>query len=163
MSEKHTVYGTFAQPLSVGVPRYALFVPENTKRVLWNNLVALMERYWGEENLSRLARECRPRVGQGTVTRIKEQGTSVGLDVLERVAAVFRLKAWQLLVPSFDPERPPQITPMTFEAGDVARIMDSIQDEARRAKAHAIFVQLVELGAPAAASSEPTPAPPEPR
>lgn len=98
----------YKTPHSVRGLYYAcLMTPVDTKPILWQNVAALMRHHWGGENLSRLSREA--RVGPGTVSRIKEQRTSVGLDVLEAVAGVFELQAWHLLTPSLDPSNPPVI------------------------------------------------------
>lgn len=95
-------------PHLVEPSRYASRMPGiEPKRILWSNVLRLMERRWGEENLTRLAREA--KVGPGTCTRIKEQKTSVGLDVLQKLAGAFDLQAWHLLTPDLDPDNPPVI------------------------------------------------------
>lgn len=71
--------------------------PTATKRALWANVLALMERAYGGENLTRLARDS--GIGPGSTTRIKEQRTSVGIDVLEKIAGAFGVRPWQLLTP----------------------------------------------------------------
>lgn len=81
--------------------------PPDYKTVLWENVLALMRHHWGRENLSRLAREA--DIGPGTASRIKTQQTSVGVDIIARVAAVFHLQPWHLLVPALDPANPPVI------------------------------------------------------
>ena len=81
------------------------------KSVLWENLRALMEHHWGRENLTRLAREA--KTGPGTATRIKEMQTSVGLDVVDRMAEVFDLEMWQMLTPGLDPKNPPATQPIS--------------------------------------------------
>jgi len=65
--------------------------------VLWENVVALMREKWGKENLNRLVRES--RIGPGTASRLKERKTSVGIDVIEKVAAAFAVQPWTLLFP----------------------------------------------------------------
>ena len=79
------------------------------KAVLWTNVQALMRKHYGGENLSRLSREC--DVGLGTSARIKRRQTSVGIDILARIAERFDLQPWQLLVPGFDPDNPPYSSP----------------------------------------------------
>jgi transcriptional regulator with XRE-family HTH domain len=69
----------------------------DTKAVLWANVTALMDRDYGGENLSRLARDT--KIGPGTATRMKEQQTSVGIDTLEKLAEFFGIEPWQLLAP----------------------------------------------------------------
>lgn len=81
------------------------------KLVLWQNVSALMAHHWGSENLTRLSREA--KIGPGTATRIKEMQTSVGLDVVDRVAEVFDLEMWQMLTPAMDPKNPPAAQPVS--------------------------------------------------
>jgi len=79
----------------------------DTKRVLWENLSALMRHHWEKENLSELNR--RSGIGLASLDRIKKQATSVGIDTLEKLADVFHLQAWHLLTPNLDPSNPPVI------------------------------------------------------
>ena len=67
----------------------------DTKKALWANVSTLMTRHYGGEQLGRFAREC--KIGAATMTRIKCADTSVGVDVLERIAARFGIEPWQLL------------------------------------------------------------------
>ena len=83
------------------------------KGVLWANVSALMQKHYGRENLTRLARET--RCGPGTASRIKACETSVGIDVLSQIAGAFKVQAWQLLVPGFDPDRPPTLKQVSDE------------------------------------------------
>jgi transcriptional regulator with XRE-family HTH domain len=64
----------------------------------------MVARY-GKENLTRLAADC--HFGPGTATRLKEQRTSVGLDVIDQIAVAFQVDPWQLLVPGMNPSNPP--------------------------------------------------------
>lgn len=106
MSLQDTGFGGICLPHPVGCLGYFPTVPRTTlKAVLWQNVKALMVARYGKENLTRLATEC--RIGPGTATRIKEQRTSVGLDVLEQIAGTFHVEPWQLLVPGMDPSNPP--------------------------------------------------------
>ncbi len=79
----------------------------DTKAVLWRNVTALMVHHWGKENLSQLSRKA--KIGLASCTRMKEQKTSVGLDILDAVASAFGLQAWHLLTPDLDPKNPPVI------------------------------------------------------
>jgi transcriptional regulator with XRE-family HTH domain len=83
----------------------------DTNATLWQNLCALMHKHWEEVNVNRLARES--KVGPATIMRIKKQETSVGLEVLEKLADLFGLAVWQLLVPGLDPENPPALQPVS--------------------------------------------------
>lgn len=98
---------------------------------------------WGGENLSRLAREA--KVGVATVARIKNTETSVGLDVLEKVAAVFGVQAWQLIAQaSGEPLRPTCLSPLAL---DLARSLDQISDPALHKRAYAVASQVLSFGA----------------
>ena len=72
------------------------------RAIVWRNLAALMEHHWGEIHLLRLATEA--RVAQSSVSRIKSKESSPTADMLHKLARVFRLQAWQLLDPRFDPK-----------------------------------------------------------
>lgn len=84
----------------------------DTNATLWMNVQALMLKHWGEVNLNRLAREC--NIGPATAARIKAQRTSVGLEVLEKIADKFHLALWQILVPGMDPDSPPALQPVSM-------------------------------------------------
>lgn len=100
--------------------------PVDTKPILWGNVSALMRHHWGKENLTRLSREA--EIGPGTASRIKEQRTSVGIEVLEAVASVFDLQAWHLLTPNLDPRNPPVIYLSRSEAALYERFRASARD-----------------------------------
>jgi transcriptional regulator with XRE-family HTH domain len=68
-----------------------------TRSVLWTNVTALMLVKYGEENLTRLARDT--KIGPGTSSRMKQQETSVRVDTLEKIASFFEIEPWQLLAP----------------------------------------------------------------
>lgn len=75
------------------------------KAAIWENISGFMALRWGRENTSRLAREA--GLGLATINRLKQQETSTGVDVLEKIAHVFEVQVWQLLVPGMDPKNPP--------------------------------------------------------
>jgi hypothetical protein len=79
--------------------------PIDTRPILWANLSALMRHHWGKENLARLSQEA--DIGLASADRMKKQTTSIGLSMVEAVACVFGLQAWQLLTPDLDPADPP--------------------------------------------------------
>lgn len=93
--------------------KWGQFMPDeiDSYATLWHNVSALMLKHYGEENLSRLAREC--AIGLGTAARIKKQQTSVGIDILHAIAVRFGLAPWQLLVPGFDPSNAPALQPVS--------------------------------------------------
>lgn len=91
----------------------------DAKKVLWNSVTSLMLKHYGKENLTRLAKDC--GIGPGTSTRLKEQQTSVGLEVIEKIAKHFGYEPWQLLVPGFDPEHAPTLQPLSAREAELYR------------------------------------------
>jgi hypothetical protein len=83
----------------------------DSKAVLWKSVSALMKKHYGKENLTQLAKDC--KFGPGTSSRLKEQKTSVGLDVVDKIAEHFHVQSWQLLVQGFDPESHPTLQPLS--------------------------------------------------
>lgn len=83
----------------------------DSRKVLWSAVSALMTSHYGKENLTRLAKEC--GFGPATSTRLKEAKTSVGLDVIDKIAKHFHVQSWELLVPGFDPGNRPTLQPLT--------------------------------------------------
>lgn len=73
---------------------------DDPKKILWDNVRLLMVQKYGEENLWKAAHEA--KVGPATMGRIKEMRTSTGIDTLEKLAALFKVEPWQLLVPGID-------------------------------------------------------------
>ena len=69
----------------------------NTKEVLWLNLAALMVSKYGKVNLTQLRKDA--SIGSSAVSDIKNQSRSVGLDVLDQIAGVFKVKPYELLMP----------------------------------------------------------------
>lgn len=144
-----TVYGArVSAAITRRQPNSVEMHTDDLKRLMWANVLALMHQRWGGENLTRLAREA--GVGPGTATRLKEGKTSVGLDVVQRIARAFGLEPWQLLIPGLDPARLPEYMRLSPQAADVARMLDAIEDALRKQAAHALIVQMVELANPAA-------------
>lgn len=98
MDAESTIYGISCQPLPVDDFCYPTTMQKiDSKITLWDNVLRLMTERYGKENLTKLAAEA--RVGPGTVTRIKDQKTSIGSDVIDRIAVALGVQAWQLLAP----------------------------------------------------------------
>ncbi len=104
---------------------------EDTKVALWRNLSTAMTRRYGRENLTRLAREA--EVGPATLWRIKDRSTSVGTDVLERIAKALGTQPWALLIPEIEGQ--PPHTAFSGQALDLAESLDSIRSDRLRAQA----------------------------
>lgn len=69
--------------------------------ILRDNLRALLSLQPGESGVQRLIAK---GIANGTAQRLLGGDTSVGLDVLDRLAALFGVPAWRLLAPSMGAE-----------------------------------------------------------
>lgn len=76
------------------------------KTYLWKNVCELV----GIESPGIDEVQRHLKIGRGTVQRIKEGQTSVGLDVLATIAAKFNIEVWQLLVPEIRSGKVPALT-----------------------------------------------------
>jgi transcriptional regulator with XRE-family HTH domain len=126
-----------------------------SKTALWATLLSLMEKHYGSENQNRLSRDA--GVGVATINRVKSGQTSIGLDVVEKLAAAFGLEAWQLICPGFDVSE--EAKPPSPMATDLARAFDQIKDPATQQKAYAIAHQVLTFGLPPAPPKAPEAAP----
>jgi transcriptional regulator with XRE-family HTH domain len=126
-------------------------VPKKLKDVLWENIAALIERR--RTNPWRLSIDA--KIGPATMSRLKADGPSPRLDVLERVADALGVEVWQLL-------KPPSEMAYTEEALEIAALFDALPNEFERAKANAL-ARLVLAGQlplpPLPPAPEPEPAP----
>ena len=73
------------------------------KETLWANVRALMVSRYGSENITRLSREA--KIGPATVQRIKDAETSVGVDVIEKIARTFGVEPWHLIAPGMNDDK----------------------------------------------------------
>lgn len=94
--------------------------------VLRDNVVALMEFHWGKQNLSQLARDA--KIGLGSASRIVDGNTSVGADIVEKVADAFGLPPWALLIPGLDPQNPPKAWLSKSDAEKYERALAAARD-----------------------------------
>lgn len=131
--------------------------PTDLKPILWANLKALMAARWGRENLTRLAKES--GVGGATISRIKAQDTSCGIDVLAAMANTLGVEPWQLLVRDMNPASLPRLDkkPLSPQAADLAQNLDRISDPGRLQRAYATAIAVITLAADAAGAPGPTP------
>jgi transcriptional regulator with XRE-family HTH domain len=99
----------------------------DSKVVLWKSVSALMQKHYGRENLTRLAKEC--KFGAATAVRLKEGKTSVGLEVIDKIAKQFNVQAWELLVPAFDPSNRPTLQPLSEQERRLyARLAEAVKE-----------------------------------
>ena len=121
---KPTASGSILQPHSVGVFPYRSRMGKSAAKTnLWENALALMNSRYGAENLSRLARET--KIGPGSASRIKAQETSVGVDVLEKIAGNFAVEPWRLMAPKLgaDLVKADAKHPIHLDADELAVVM----------------------------------------
>lgn len=107
MTPNLTEYGKNNQPHSENASGYLPSVETrpDPKLVLAQNVEALMRHHYGERNINRL--RLAVRTSPANIQRILDGRTSVGLDLIEKIAAKFDVLPWQLLVPGFDPAHKP--------------------------------------------------------
>jgi transcriptional regulator with XRE-family HTH domain len=132
------------------------YMDYQSKRTLWLSLERLMEARYGGSNINKLSRES--GVGLGTVARLKSNKSSVALDKVDKLAAVFGVEPWQLLMPNFGPDAQEEsFSPL---ATDIARAIDRIEDPEAQQRAYALALQVVGLAtAPVSSSPAPVPTP----
>jgi hypothetical protein len=104
------------------------------KRVLWENVSGLMKKVYGRENVTRLGRDA--SIG-GTASRLKEQDTSVGIDVVLKVAKVFKASPHELLMTKDEKDEIAKLKADLAAINDknilrIARIYVDTDDEGRR-------------------------------
>lgn len=114
--------------------------------MLWSNVQSRMNALYGKDNLTRLASES--GIGPGTATRIKDQATSVGIDVLEKISTTLKVAPWQLLHPTLGVQSDDgSISVMQHaispEAAMLATMLDTIKDPIERLKIMSACVNVV--------------------
>jgi len=85
------------------------------KLTLWTNVAALMNDRYGKVNMQRLSKEA--GVGIASIQRMRDENTSIGIDIVAKVAAAFDLMPWQILFPGLDPKNPPVLCITEEERG----------------------------------------------
>lgn len=99
------------QPHSVGGCQYRDPVQEDLKLTIRANIRRLLHLTDGE---SGVAQVMKLGFSNGTAQSLLAGETSIGVDVLAKVAAALRVEPWQLCVPGLDPERMPSLEPQHF-------------------------------------------------
>ena len=119
MSCEHiTAYGKTMQPHTVSPMAYAIEMPDTSKKILANNLAILIAHRYGEMNQGAFIRDS--KIANGNVTRLLGGETSVGLDLLDRLAKFFHVQPWALLVPNLNPADLPN--PVSHSEAEAAAI-----------------------------------------
>lgn len=81
--------------------------PSKALQVLAENLDRLMQVTPEFGTQPKVA--AKAKIDQKTVWRITKKLNEPSTDKVERIAAVFGLEAWQLLVPDLQPSHPPEL------------------------------------------------------
>lgn len=90
------------------------------KLILWSNVSALMIDRYGKINMQRLAQAA--GVGIASIQRMRDENTSIGIDIVAKVAGAFDLLPWQLLFPNLNPKNPPVLCITEEERALYARL-----------------------------------------
>jgi transcriptional regulator with XRE-family HTH domain len=101
----------------------------DSRKALWRAVTKLMQKHYGGENLTRLAKDC--KFGPGTASRMKEAKTSVGVEILDKIAKHFQVESWELLVPTFDPSNRPTLQPVSEQE---RRLYERLKEVAKEIK-----------------------------
>jgi hypothetical protein len=73
-------------------------VENDAKAILIENVLTLMELRYGRQNITAFGRDT--GISTGGTQRVLDPVASVGVDILSRIAAHFKLEVWQLLAPN---------------------------------------------------------------
>lgn len=126
------------------------------RQELWAAIAAVMTRKWGAPAIRRLAREA--GVAPATISRMKNLQVACTLDVLVAIAAALYVDPWELLLPpgrqvNNQPDK--KISP---QALDLARSLDQISDQFRRAQAYSLAMHAIQaMGGSAAGGGQERP------
>lgn len=81
------------------------------RAVLRQNVKALLDSKRGPTNPTALGKAA--KVGQASVNRILDTEKDVRLSTIERIAKIYDLEPWQLLVAGMNPANPPVLAPLS--------------------------------------------------
>lgn len=68
-------------------------------------------------------------VGHGSIERMRNAGAAVQIDTLEKVARVFGLEPWHLMIPGLDPANPPRLAHLARAQLDALEKLRKIRDD----------------------------------
>jgi hypothetical protein len=105
-------------------------------------LADFLAREIGEPSVASWAK--RSSLQRKEVERALKGATGMTVDKLQRFADALGVEAWQLLFPGYV-RGAPQFPTMSFDAIDVARQTDAIDDETRRRRAAKAVVDLLRV------------------
>jgi hypothetical protein len=108
---------------------------EPTKKLLANAVTKAIEEFGGSRN----AWAASKRLDVKAVERVQKASHTVGVDFMDKLARAIGVEPWQLIHPD---ERYATLSELALEA---ARKLDAIKDPSERARAYALWVQVVEF------------------
>lgn len=90
-------------------------VSMTSRTILGANLSAVMKSHSArQKNLSSNKKVGdRLKISDNTVGRIRRGENSIGIDMLDKIAGLYSLQPWQLLVPEFEVSSPPMLRAMS--------------------------------------------------
>lgn len=97
---------------------------------LARNLRAAMEAHPDLDTIEKLVKA--GAGSNGTIGRMLQGQTACRIDALQQVARAFGMEAWQLLVPSFDPQSPPTLEMDSRRAALLAAELDDLAERIKR-------------------------------
>jgi hypothetical protein len=101
-----------------------------TRAVLRQNINGLLRSKTGPSNPTALGKKA--GVGQATIDRIlSPEGVDARIETLEKIAGVYGLEAWQLLVAGMDPTNPPVLQPVSKAERALYDSLKAAMQEAR--------------------------------
>lgn len=103
------------QPVSVGPSGYRIWMASELKRVLRQNVRALIEKTSGplKPHESGVTRLLKLGISNGNAQRLLDEDSTVSFQTVEQAAAAFKVKPWDLMSPQM------QIAEMPFRDLDV--------------------------------------------
>lgn len=78
---------------------------KTSRQILSENLRSLMDSHAHLDRFAKIVKAGGP--SNGTLDRIRRMESGCSIDELDKLAKVFELESWQLLVPNLDPTNPP--------------------------------------------------------
>ncbi len=107
----------------IGLPfRLPFFMARSSAQNLKTSLLALREAGIGPRGQLEFSK--RAGIGEGTVSRARRGDGNTTLESLDAMARIVKKEAWQLLVPGFDPEKPPALADPSAKGIPAAPIVE---------------------------------------
>lgn len=101
----------------------------DVKTVLKENVERVAKKRYGRVNVSKLAADT--GIAIGGAQRVLSGEVSVGVELIQQIAAKCGLQPWQLLVPDMNPDAPPKIevTPQSPRVAAIVRALNRLGEQ----------------------------------